>query len=514
MSFPAASDEPASHPMSARRLLRRFGARYLAVLAAVAALVIVDQAVVQPLLARLGEFAPVINVAGRQRMLSQRLAKAALAQRTAADDAAWLVRQRELGETLDQWRAAHAALRDHAPALRAQEIQSAWAELEPHFQAMGVAADGLSAASYLARDREAAHVATLLHHEPSYLATMDRIVKLLEAEAAHEVTWLRRVDLAIGATIVALLLGLGVGVVYPAMLTIRRQVESLEDQVAARTADLRGANAALRHEIAERESAEANQQRLAAQLAHASRVSTMGHLTAGLAHELNQPLCTIANFAAASELSLEQMDERPAEVSEHLRQIEQAALRAGRIVKRMRDFVRPQPTAAETLDLLQLNQEVMEFCRTEIVQAEIDARVDAPDIALPVRVDRVQIQQVVVNLLQNAIDAMRELPKDRRQILLRITACDAEARIEVHDDGPGFDTAAFEALFQPFHTTKSGGLGIGLTIAQSIVEHHRGHISAASSTCLRGALVAFSLPLAPAYDTASAKPSVRVCCGR
>src|SRR5690606_34688408 len=100
-----------------------------------------------------------------------------------------------------------------------------------------------------ARDDEAVAVAELLEHEPLYLATMDRVVKLLEDEAAREVAWLRRVDLAIGAAIVVLLVGLGIGVIYPATRTIRRQVENLEEQVAARTGELRTANAALRHEI-------------------------------------------------------------------------------------------------------------------------------------------------------------------------------------------------------------------------------------------------------------------------
>lgn len=506
-------------PQSAQRLVRRFGFRYVAVLATVAALVLLDQAVVQPLLGRLGEFAPAINLSGRQRMLSQKLSKAALAQQAAADEPTWTHRRDELRETLRQWKAAHTALRQGdanagIPRIATPDIDAAWSRLEPHYLAMCSQAEQLAAANYSQRrGTDSERVAVLLRHETPFLATMDQIVKLFEGEAEREVAWLRRVDFAIGATIIALLVGLGAGVVLPATRTIRRQVEFLETRVAERTHELDAANQSLRHEIAEREAAEANQQRLAAQLAHAGRVTAMGHLTAGIAHELNQPLCAIANFAAASEVLLDRPDPPLGTVRDNIGCVQQAALRAGQIVRRMREFLRPQRSAPVIVDLDALIHEVAEFCRPELDAAEAHCRLELPDRALRVHGDRIQIQQVLVNLLQNAVDAMRENEPDARAILVRALRTENAIRVEVHDNGPGFEPAVAKTLFSPFQTTKPGGLGIGLSIAQSILEQHGGRIWAATSPWYSGAMVAFTIPLAITHEPARTDSAVDLCRG-
>jgi two-component system sensor kinase FixL len=506
-------------PESAQRLVRRFGFRYLAVLAAVAALVLVDQAVVQPMLTRLGEYAPVINLAGRQRMLSQKLSKAALAQQAATDEATWTRRRDELRETLAQWQSAHAALRagDASAGISRRTsptIEGAWKELDPHFLAMCAIAGELAAEDFdSSRQSSGGRVADLLNHETSFLATMDSIVKLLEREAEREVGWLRRVDFAIGCAVIVLLIGLGAGVVLPATRTIRRQVESLEARVAERTRELDTANQSLRHEIVEREAAEANQQRLAAQLAHAGRVTATGHLTAGIAHELNQPLCAIANFAAASEVLLAREDVPHEELRQNVGHIQQAALRAGQIVRRMREFLRPQRAAPAVVDLGELIREVAEFCRPEIESAEAHCRLELADRPLKVRGDRIQIQQVLVNLLQNAVDAMRANEPEARAILVCAQIANEHARVEVHDNGPGFAPTVAKSLFSPFQTTKPGGLGIGLSIAQSILEQHGGRISAAASALYSGANVTFTIPLATTHEPARTDSAVDLCRG-
>lgn len=517
-NYSAMSETPLLHA-SAQRIVRRLGFRYLAVLAVVALLVLLDQAVVQPQLVRLGTFAPAINLAGRQRMLSQRLSKAALAQQATADEATWARRRDELRDTLLQWQKAHVALRKGdasagIPIASSAVTRAAWERLEPHYQAMCAAAHRL-ASEDLDSLRSSDHdsVTELLRHEGPFLTEMDQIVKLLEGEAERQVAWLRGVDFAIGATLIVLLIVLGAGVVRPATQTIRRQVEQLELRVAERTQELDDANQSLRREIVEREAAEANQQRLAGQLAHAGRVTAMGHLTAGLAHELNQPLCAIANHASACEILLERAEVPLAEVRENVGHIRQAALRAGQIVRRMREFLKPQRAAPVVVDLCELVREVAEFCRPELESAETLCRLELAVQPMYVHGDRIQIQQVLVNLLQNAVDAMRANQRESRAMLLRASAREGGATVEVHDNGPGFGAAVAETLFSPFQTTKPGGLGIGLSIAQSIIEQHGGRIWAAASSLNSGAKVAFTIPLASLHEPARSDAAVDLCRG-
>lgn len=489
-------------PQTADRLVRRLSVRYLLVLVAVAALVGLDQIVVQPLLQRLGEFAPVINVAGRQRMLSQKLTKASLAFQAANSTPARLDHQVELRSTLDQWIVGHRALLEGNEELGiarlvTPEIDGQWKQLQPHWQVMRDAADALGRvdAATSAADRAPVSqlVASVLEHERHYLPTMDRIVKLLEREAAGEVRQLRLCALTIDSVVLLLLIGLGSFVVRPARKAIASQVEQLEARVAQRTEELDQANVALRHEIAERERAEANQQRLAAQLAHASRIATMGHLTAGLAHELNQPLAAITNFAEASDVLLEQTDVDEARLRQHARQIQQAALRAGQIVRGMRNFVQPQRGARVAIDLNAILREVVEFCHPEMLRRHVTCELTLAPKPLVIAADGIQIQQVIVNLLQNAMDALESLTGKERRIEVRGSEADGCAQVDVVDNGPGIPSDLVDAMFQPFHTTKAYGLGIGLSISRSIIEQHDGRIWATSATG-NGAKFCFSLP--------------------
>lgn len=496
-------------PQSAKRLVRRLSARYLLVLVAVAALVGLDQIVVQPLLQRLGEFAPVINVSGRQRMLSQKLTKASLAFQAATTNPARAARRGELRSTLAEWVIGHHALRQGDPRLGIAHIQSPaidqqWLILQPHWQAMHDAAQSLTvlddSSTGATDEAETARlVNVVLEHEQAYLPTMDRIVKLFEEAAAHEVFRLRIGALAIGSAIIALLLILGYFVVRPAGKAIRSQVELLEARVAQRTEELDQANASLRHEIVERERAEANQQRLAAQLAHASRIATMGHLTAGLAHELNQPLAAIANFAEASDVLLSQSVTDEVRLRLHSQQIQQAALRAGQIVRGMRNFVRPQRGSPVAVDLNALVREVAEFCRPEMLHRGVDCRLQLTADPLLVNADRIQMQQVLVNLLQNAIDSLDDSRTNERRIEIHTFADEGAAQVEVADNGPGILDSDVAALFQPFRTTKANGLGIGLSISRSIVEQHQGRIGA-KATAGGGATFYFSLPWRNEHD--------------
>jgi two-component system, LuxR family, sensor kinase FixL len=501
------------------RLVRIFERRYFLVLAAVAGLILLDQAVVQPLLVQMNAYAPAINIAGRQRMLSQRLTKAALKWQLASDAKEREAQRQELAATRHDWAAAHAELASDQgelslPSLRVPSLEEAWSELQPQFAAMNAAAKVISDARP-SNDRSeiipTTSVSEIVDHEAVYLKTMDRVVKLLELEAAQRVRFLRITAMAIAATVLVLLVALGWLVVRPATKVINVQVDELELRVAQRTRELAEANASLEREIVEHAAAVEKTQLLAAQLAHAARVSTMGHLTAGLSHELNQPLAAIVNYAETCELLLDHDVNGNVKVRQHFEQIKLASARAGKILHRMRDFVRPTTGTCAEVDLNTLVREVAELCRFEADRGNVQLSL-AFDSHDRVAADAIQIQQVLVNLLRNAFHAIADADAATRCVTIRTTQIDNAACVEVIDTGPGFAVNE-TALFSPFYTTKADGLGLGLAICKTIVERHSGKISARSSPS--GAIIGFTLPcvaLAPEKQIANSKATEANAC--
>jgi two-component system, LuxR family, sensor kinase FixL len=495
-------------------LIRRLGARYLFVLVAVALLVVIDQAIVQPLLVRLDRYAPVINLSGRQRMLSQRLTKSALTLERAATEEDVDAARRELQATLEQWSDSHAALQEGDPDrgiehVSSPEIQEQWESIEPHFAAMASAASALIGAESDSRTRP---VEAIVRHESRFLMAMDHIVNLMESEAAREVRRLRLLALGIAGTIVGLIVGLGWFVVRPATRTIRSQVDELETRVAERTAALAAALADLKTEVAEREKVEVKNQRLAAQLAHADRVESIGHLAVGLAHELNHPLGTIANYAETCDVLLNRdKNLQRGKLIQFVVQIREASLRAGKIVRRMRNFVQPNTSETTETDVRSLIDEILALCRPEIEKHHVALTTQLDRRPLRVNVDAIQIQQVLVNLVQNAIQAMTEVSPNNRKIAIRTMPVADHVKIDVVDSGPGFEAADAERIFEPFTTTKSDGLGVGLSICRSIIENHRGNIWA-EAVPSGGAVVSFTLPVVPLYVTDRPIQTYSICC--
>ena len=500
--------------VSPERLVRRLAARYLIVLCAVALLVAADQAVIQPLLVRMNNYAPVINVAGRQRMLSQKLVKAALAMQATSDEHRHDHYRTELSDALRQWSCAHAQLQGNSTDREVRPIDSPgiaaqWSRLEPHYVAMQQSAERLadpSTATLLdvsTRESASDYVAILIDHEGPFLEAMDRIVALMESEAGDELSRLRLWALAIAGTIVSLVGGLGWLVIRPATRAIRGQVDQLESQVKRRTIELGETLASLRQEVAQRQYIEHRNRTLAAQLAHADRVESIGHLAAGLAHELNQPLGAIANYADVCGLKLATPLDEPTRgrLQEYLEQIRRASLRAGLIVRRMRNFVRPGASQIAVVDLVALVQEVVDLCAPEAARCVVDMQFTPPTHqTVLVNVDAIQIQQVLVNLIQNALEALSNYPTGQRRLNLQMavlndTVHSDSVQVDVVDNGPGLEDADPELLFAPFHTTKSEGLGIGLSICRAIVEQHQGTIWA-HSLPTQGTQFSFILPIA------------------
>jgi C4-dicarboxylate-specific signal transduction histidine kinase len=257
--------------------------------------------------------------------------------------------------------------------------------------------------------------------------------------------------------------------------------DELEEKVQERTAELRRTNDDLQAEISERKSAEEALHTMQAELAHVSRVSMMGELTASIAHEVNQPLGAIMNYANACRRLLAANQEEKTSVDLALSKIVEDAHRASDVIARVRALAKKKPTEKASTVVKDLVADVVAIANYEMrargVTVEVKLDADLPRL----QVDRVQIQQVLLNLIINGAEAMESTPpKDRTiEISGRAERFENEPALvlHIHDHGTGVQTPDESRLFAPFHSTKPQGLGLGLTISRSIVEAHCGRLS-------------------------------------
>ncbi len=248
-------------------------------------------------------------------------------------------------------------------------------------------------------------------------------------------------------------------------------------------------------DLTERQATETRLQELQSELVHMSRLSAMGEMASALAHELNQPLSAIANYLSGARRLLTRAGVDEPRAGDALEKAADQALRAGEIIRRLREFLSRGEGERRVENLPKL---VQEACALALVGAkEHSVRVSyalSLDAEL-VLVDRVQVQQVILNLVRNAIDAMADQPV--RQLSIATTAADdGMAMVSVTDTGPGVDATAAAKLFQPFVTTKANGMGVGLSISRTIVEAHGGRIWTEPNPT-GGAIFRFTLRLAP-----------------
>ena len=229
-------------------------------------------------------------------------------------------------------------------------------------------------------------------------------------------------------------------------------------------------------DLTRRQATEVRLEEMQAELAHASRVSAMGTMASALAHELNQPLTAVANYVeAARDLLTTPNAENVAIVREALGDAATQAVRAGQIVRRLRDFIARGDTDKRVENLRGLINEANALALIGVAELGIDIRINIDERINRVLVDKVQIQQVLVNLIRNAVEALTDAPQ-RRLTISAIPIEDQMVQVSVVDTGSGLDTDVESKLFQPFVSTKDAGMGLGLSICQTIIEAHDGKI--------------------------------------
>ena len=236
--------------------------------------------------------------------------------------------------------------------------------------------------------------------------------------------------------------------------------------------------AAERERVAEeRRRAEIQTQQLREELAHSCRVSTMGELATSVAHELNQPLGAILSNAEAAELFLKQDPPPLGEIQAILADIRKDDERAGEVIRRMRTLLKKNVLERQPLELSSVAAEALRLVSAKVADSKTVVVGELSPHLPPVAGDRIQLQQVLLNLILNALDALAEQPPEKRRIVVRASHNgDRTVELSVHDSGPGVDPAKLPRLFEPFFTTKQSGLGMGLTICRRIVEAHHGHV--------------------------------------
>jgi PAS domain S-box-containing protein len=247
-------------------------------------------------------------------------------------------------------------------------------------------------------------------------------------------------------------------------------------------------------DLTDRKSAERAYTQVQTELAHANRVATMGHLTASIAHEINQPIGAAITYANAALNWLGRESPNLEEVRRALGLIVEAGIRAGAVIDRIRALVKKAPARRDRVEINEAVLEIVELTRREMVENAISVQMELAEGLLAVQGDRVQLQQVMLNLLINAIEAMSGMSEGSRELLISTQKTESEGvLVAVRDSGPGLAPDSADRLFESFYTTKSGGLGMGLSISRSIIEAHQGRLWASANTP-RGAVFQFTLP--------------------
>jgi C4-dicarboxylate-specific signal transduction histidine kinase len=219
-----------------------------------------------------------------------------------------------------------------------------------------------------------------------------------------------------------------------------------------------------------------------AELAHVNRFSTAGELTASIAHEINQPLGSILTNAETAQAILKSQSpdiaERPdiVELKDIVNDILQDDRRASEVIRRMRSLLKKAPFELKNINVNDVARETVVFLSALAIARKVELTSVITQNALPILGDRIQLQQVILNLVVNGIDAMKDTPGETRIISLRTSMVENFAELSVSDRGPGIPEDKLKEVFEPFFTSKAEGMGMGLSIARTIIEAHNGLI--------------------------------------
>jgi PAS domain S-box-containing protein len=248
-------------------------------------------------------------------------------------------------------------------------------------------------------------------------------------------------------------------------------------------------------DIEDRTRALARLQQMQSDFAHINRVSIMGELAASLSHEITQPIASARNNARAAQNFLNKQPPDLGEVSEALGCVVGDADRAGDIIGRIRDQIRKAPPRKDHFDLNAAVNEVIALARSAIIRNGVSVKTEHAEALSPLHGDRVQLQQVILNLVLNAVEAMGSVEAEARELLISTDQDHTGVRVAVRDTGPGIDPTHLERVFEAFYTTKSSGTGMGLSICRSIIDAHGGRLWAEANEP-RGVVFQFTLPRA------------------
>ena len=246
-------------------------------------------------------------------------------------------------------------------------------------------------------------------------------------------------------------------------------------------------------DLTERKRAEGAVRELESEFAHINRVSMMGELAASLSHEITQPIASARNNARAAQNFLDLQPPELGEVREALACVVGDVDRAGEIVDRIRAHMKKAPPRKERFDVNAAINEVIVLARSAIMRNGVSVQTRLTDGLFPVHGDRIELQQVVLNLILNAVEAMGSVEAGVRTLLISTEHDETGVLVAVRDSGPGIDPTHLEHVFEAFYTTKSSGLGMGLSVCRSIIDAHGGRLWAATNKP-RGAVFQFTLP--------------------
>jgi C4-dicarboxylate-specific signal transduction histidine kinase len=275
---------------------------------------------------------------------------------------------------------------------------------------------------------------------------------------------------------------------------IKRLNDELESRVTDRTRQLVTANEQMRKEMMERQHAEQALQEAQAELTRVTRALDMGELAATISHEVNQPLAAIVTNGNFCLRRLESVRPSLDEFQAAITEIVNDGTRASAVISRIRGLLMKGTSRRSELDINRIIQDVNILLRNEVTRSQVSARTDlAPDVPR-VAGDQVQLQQVLINLIMNALESMRLSTERPRELFIRSAKSADGVLVQVQDSGPGIEPGLAYRIFEPFFTTKAEGIGMGLSISHSIIESHGGHLSLVSSP--QGALFEFVLPVA------------------